>query len=324
MVFLYVVEHTMLPIIILVLIGFALDRRFGMDVKTLSKLLFYLIIPSFVFTNLFNTDFPPTGIPIISAVLFLMFIAFIIATIIGKLRHYDDCMMESCRNAIMFNNTGNLGIALVLLVFSHDPFVVNGQTPYLAEAMVTQVMIFIIQNISLNTLGLYQAGRGRLSVRSTLRVIFEMPIVYVVAAALIARYIGWDAQKFFFWPVMEMAGSAILPVAMLAIGIQLSRTKIEWLDLDVWLASFIKLIVFPLLGLITVYTCNAIVPGTFSPVTSIVFVIYCSVPTAVNTAMYGIEFDNCPEYSTQVVMNTTILSAVTMTFFIFLSHLLFL
>ena len=49
---------------------------------------------------------------------------------------------------------------LIILVFSHVPFVVNGQTPYLAEAMVVQIIIFMIQSISLNTLGLYQAGRA--------------------------------------------------------------------------------------------------------------------------------------------------------------------
>ena len=231
---------------------------------------------------------------------------------------------EACRNAIMFNNTGNLGVALVLLIFSHPPFMVDGQTPYLGEAMVVQILIFIVQSVLLNTLGLYQAGRGRLSASDTLRVIFRMPIIYVVVIAFAVHSTGWNVQDFFFWPVMEMAGSAMLPIAMVAIGIQLSHTKIHWLDREVWIASFIKLIVFPLLGLVTIYAWNAAVPGTFSPVAAIVFLIYCAVPTAVNTAMYGIEFNNYPEYATQVVMNTTMLSAVTMTFFIFLGHLLFL
>lgn len=324
MVFFYVIEHTILPIIALVLIGFALDKYFGLDVKTLSKLLFYLIIPSFIFTNLCKTNFPASGIPIVASVLMFLVIAFVMATVISRLRHYDDGMTEACRNAIMFNNTGNLGVALVLLIFSHPPFMVDGQTPYLGEAMVVQILIFIVQSVLLNTLGLYQAGRGRLSASDTLRVIFRMPIIYVVVIAFAVHSTGWNVQDFFFWPVMEMAGSAMLPIAMVAIGIQLSHTKIHWLDREVWIASFIKLIVFPLLGLVTIYAWNAAVPGTFSPVAAIVFLIYCAVPTAVNTAMYGIEFNNYPEYATQVVMNTTMLSAVTMTFFIFLGHLLFL
>ncbi|MGE1063221.1 transporter [Megasphaera paucivorans] len=323
MVFFYILEHTMVPIFLLVLIGFYLDKKFSLDVKTLSKLLFYLIIPSFVFTNLYKTDFPATSAIIISCIFFLMFIGFLVATFISKMRHYDACMLESCRNALMFNNSGNLGVALVILVFSHDPFVVNGQTPYLAEAMVVQILIFVIQNITLNTIGLYQAGRGRLSARDTLGVVFRMPIIYVFTAALVARFSGWDATQFFFWPIMEMSGAALLPVAMISIGIQLHRTTIKWLDHEVWLTSIVKLMLFPFLGLATIYAANLIIPGSFSPVASIVFLIYCSVPVAVNTAMYAIEFNNCPEYATQVVMNTTALSAFTMTFFIFLGHLLF-
>ena len=39
--------------------------------------------------------------------------------------------------------------------------------------------------------------------------------------------------------------------------------------------------------------------------------------------MYALEFDNNPDYATQVVMNTTALSAISMTIVIFVGHLLF-
>ena len=223
----------------------------------------------------------------------------------------------------MFNNTGNLGVALIILVFSHDPFVVNGQTPYLTEALVAQVIIFIIQSIALNTLGLYQAGRGRLSARDTLKVMFRMPMLYVLVLALLARYLSWDAKDFFFWPIMEMANNALLPLAMLSIGAQLSQTKIHWLDRDVWIVSGLKLFVLPLIGLAMIYIANAVLPGTFTAVSATVFLIYCAIPTAVNTALFAIEFDNNPDYATQIVMNTTALSAISLTCYIFLGHILF-
>lgn len=152
MVFWFIIEHTMLPIFFLVVLGYFLDKKFHLDVKTLSKLMFFLVIPSFIFTNIYTTQFPATSINIIAAIAIFMVICFVIANIVGRIRHYDAAMLESCRNAFMFNNTGNLGVALIILVFSHDPFVVNGQTPYLAEAMVVQIIIFMIQSISLNTL----------------------------------------------------------------------------------------------------------------------------------------------------------------------------
>ena len=301
MVFWFIIEHTMLPIFFLVVLGYFLDKKFHLDVKTLSKLMFFLVIPSFIFTNIYTTQFPATSINIIAAIAIFMVICFVIANIVGRIRHYDAAMLESCRNAFMFNNTGNLGVALIILVFSHDPFVVNGQTPYLAEAMVVQIIIFMIQSISLNTLGLYQAGRGRLTARDTLSVMFHMPLLYVLAAALIARYVGWDAKDFFLWPI----------------------TKIQWLDKDVWIVSILKMTALPLIGLAMIYLANTFRPGTFTAVSATVFLIYCAIPTAVNTALFAIEFDNNPDYATQVVMNTTALSAVSLTFYIFLGHILF-
>ncbi|WP_301859935.1 AEC family transporter [uncultured Megasphaera sp.] len=323
MVFWFIIEHTMLPIFCLVLLGFFVDRHFHLDIKTLSKFMFYAVIPSFIFTNVYTTEFPAASTGIIAALAIFMVLSFLIACAVGKWRHYDEGMMQSCRNALMFNNTGNLGVALIILVFSHDPFVVNGQTPYLAEAMVVQIIIFILQSISLNTLGLYQAGRGRLSARDTLKVMMQMPLIYFLLAALGARMTGFDAKDFFLWPIMEMAGHAILPLAMFSIGAQLSQTKIHWLDKDVWIISILKMTVLPMIGLLMIYTANAILPGTFTAVSATVFLIYCAIPTAVNTALFAIEFDNNADYATQIVMNTTALSALSLTFYIFLGHLLF-
>ena len=79
----------------------------------------------------------------------------------------------------------------------------------------------------------------------------------------------------------------------------------------------------PAIGLAMIFIANALVPGTFTAVGAIVFLIYCAIPTAVNTAMFAMEFDNNPNYATQVVMNTTALSAISLTLVIFVGHLIF-
>ena len=318
MIFLYILEHTMLPILSLIVIGFILDRKFKLDVKTLSKILFYLIMPSFVFKNVYLTTFPSSTGSILCCALALFFINAIIATLVGKFRRYDQSMIEAFRNGTMFNNSANLGVALIILVFTHNPFLVNGEPVYLAEAMIAQIILMVFQNITLNTIGLFQAGRGQLAAMDAVRIVLRMPIIYVLIVVFAIKYFQIDATQFFFWPIMERAGEALLPLAMCSIGIQLSRTKIIWLDPNVWLTTIIKLIVTPLIAIGLIY-----VLGTFTPVTAQVFLIYSAVPTAVNTALFAIELDNCPEFATQVVMNTTVLSSITLTFFIFLANILF-
>ena len=79
MVFWFIIEHTMLPIFFLVVLGYFLDKKFHLDVKTLSKLMFFLVIPSFIFTNIYTTQFPATSINIIAAIAIFMVICFVIA-----------------------------------------------------------------------------------------------------------------------------------------------------------------------------------------------------------------------------------------------------
>lgn len=308
----------MLPILSLIAIGFVLDRKFKLDVKTLSKIIFFLVMPSFVFKNVYLTTFPSSTGSILSCALALFFINGVIATLVGKLRHYDQSMIEAFRNGTMFNNSANLGVALIILVFTHDPFLVNGEPVYLAEAMIAQIILMVFQNITLNTVGLFQAGRGQLAAIDAIRIVLRMPIIYVLVAVFTIKYFQIDATQFFFWPIMERAGEALLPLAMCSIGIQLSRTKIIWLDPNVWLTTVMKLIITPLIALCLIYGS-----GTFTPVTAQVFLIYSAIPTAVNTALFAIELNNCPEFATQVVMNTTVLSSITLTFFIFFASILF-
>ena len=148
-------------------------------------------------------------------------------------------------------------------------------------------------------------------------------MLYVFAAAVFCRLFNIPADRFSFWPIMQMAGGAITPVAMFAVGVQISQTKIKWLDPDVWIVSLLKFFLVPLVGLGIIFGANWLLPGTFTAVGALVFLIYCAVPTAVNTAMYAMEFDNYPDYATQVVMNTTAISAFSLTLVIFIGHLIF-
>ena len=213
MVFWFIIEHTMLPIFFLVVLGYFLDKKFHLDVKTLSKLMFFLVIPSFIFTNIYTTQFPGDEHQHHRGHRHLH------GHLLRHRQHRRPYPPLRCSHAgivpqcLHVQQHGKSRCRLIILVFSHNPFVVNGQTPYLAEAMVVQIIIFMIQSISLNTLGLYQAGRGRLTARDTLSVMFHMPLLYVLAAALIARYVAgtprtsscglswiWPARPSCPWP----------------------------------------------------------------------------------------------------------------------------
>ena len=57
-VFLYILTHNILPIICIVCLGFLMGKKFPMDVKTLSKLNFYVFVPTFTFYQIYTTALP--------------------------------------------------------------------------------------------------------------------------------------------------------------------------------------------------------------------------------------------------------------------------
>ena len=103
----------------------------------------------------------------------------------------------------MFSNAGNIGIALFALVFSNAPYVTGGDTPYLAEAAAVSTLVLVQMNMFLNTLGMYQAGKGSLSPHDALMIVLHMPVIYTLVAAFFVKYTGFDISSTSLFPVLE-------------------------------------------------------------------------------------------------------------------------
>ena len=222
----------------------------------------------------------------------------------------------------MFNNVGNMGIALALFVFANVPYVIDGATPYANLGLVSVVSIMIIQTITSNTYGFYQAGAGRLSTRDALNVVFHMPMVYAIPLALLCQLLPFDLHGLFFFAPLNIFANAFVGVAMIALGVQINRTPLNFFKVDIMLATALRLIVSPLLAAI-ITILFIIFYGPMHPIAAQTIIITYSVPTAINMALIAIEMKNNPEYATQIVMGTTILSAITMPLFITIAYYLF-
>ena len=61
----------------------------------------------------------------------------------------------------------------------------------------------------------------------------------------------------------------------------------------------------------------------FTGMTAQALMISSSVPTAVNSALIAVEFDNYPDFASQAVMISTLFSAVSLVIVIYSARLLF-
>ncbi|MDO4534349.1 MAG: AEC family transporter [Clostridium perfringens] len=316
-IFLFILLHNILPIFVVIIVGFILGKKFKLDVKTLSKLNFYVFVPSFIFTYLYKSDISLKlmNVVLVTALVFIWNL--IIPFIICKVRKHDRDFVGAMTNSIGLFNSGNIGIPLVTLVFSSAPFVIDGKTPYLALALTCQILIMTFQTIMSNTLGFINAGRATVDLKTAIIKVFKMPAIYAIILAFLLKLVPYNLVNIPIWPSFTYMGDALIPIALITLGIQLSKTKFKLSHPDVYIANFLRLIVSPVVALILIYILG--IHGVMAEV----LIIALSAPTAVNAALIAVEYDNHPDFVSQAVFTSTLFCSITMTFAIYMARILF-
>ena len=289
----------------------------------MSKLNFYLFLPAYILKSFYVTNLTHESFEIFGCALIILFANSALAGIVAKWQGYNLGKTEIVRNAVMFSNIGNLGVALGTFVFANEPYIIDGTTPYLHDGVIAIIATFIIQTIFCNSLGFYQAGKGKLTTRDSIRTILHIPIMYCVPISIIAHYyIPIDFTQTIIWGPLDIFGRCFVGAAMLTLGVQLNRTPWNFIKKDVMMTSFLRLIAGPLLALIVVLPITMY----YTPLSAIAaqsIIIAYAVPSAVNTALMAVEMNNHPELATQIVLATTVLSSFTMPLAILLAYYVF-
>jgi predicted permease len=230
---------------------------------------------------------------------------------------YERAKKYAFINSVSFYNSGNIGIPLITLVFSSPPFIVDGRTPYLDMALTAQIMMLVVQNISINSLGFFNAGRAKLNFRESIRKILKVPTIYTVPSAFLLKLVPFDMTTLPFWPALEYLRNALVAVALLTLGVQISRTKFNKLKPGVILSLLLRLVGGPAITLALIHLMS--IQGL---VAQVVF-ISSGVPTAVNTALIAVEYDNHADFASQVVLLSTLLCTLTLSGIIYAARILF-
>lgn len=316
-VFLYILNHNIIPILVLVILGYMLGKKFDLSIYTMSKLNFYIFVPAFIFVNLYTTAIPEDMLKVVAAVVLILMLNMIIVKIYAKIRRFDEGYKNAFTNSVLFANTGNIGVPLITLVFSSPPFVVNGAAPYLGIALTAQVMVLVVQDTAMNTLGFYFAGKAHSHWKNSVLKVLQMPAIYCVILALLFKTVPYDLTLTPVWPALEYVKNALVSVALITLGVQLSMTTFELKNQDAYVSAFIRLLASPALALLVIYGLN------LQGVIAQVVMITAALPTAVNTALIAMECENHPDFASQAVMISTLVGALSLVLVIFLARLIF-
>ena len=300
--FLYVLTNVIFPIFFIIGVGFIIQKKFKLNMNTLSKLQFFVFIPALLFVKIVEMTVALSLFWTVLQVLVLTFIAiYIISLFTTKVMKYEKKTSASFINSTILFNSGNFCIPLIELLFKTNP---------LAHAV--QIIILIFQSTMTNTFGVVNANLGNKDLKAAFITILKMPILYTIILAIIFKtgeLPVWPP----IWDALNMISQGIIPLALITLGAQLSEIKLSFKVPKVYVATIIRLIVSPFIAFIFVKLFG------LSGVIAQVIVICYAAPSAVNSLLLAIEYDNDLELPSQTVFLSTLLSAFSVTVVIYLA-----
>lgn len=298
--FLFIFTNVIVPVFLQIGLGYVIRKKFEIDAGALVKIQIYACTPALLFVNIYKSNVEGSVVlSIISFGLLLFFALFLISSLIVKLKKYPKTLSKAFVNSVCFFNGGNFTLPVINLLYN-DPYAIS-----------IQVICIMAQNITFNTIGVFNASSGKRSTKEALLSILKMPMGYSILIAFILNYFNiklWVPV----YSALEILGQGMIPVALLLLGIQLANTKINFKSVRVYLSNFVRLIMGPVIA----YFLTLIL-GLHGLVAQ-VLIIAAAAPTAVNTVILALEFDNEPDFASQTCFSATVLSSITVTMVIFL------
>ncbi len=299
MLLLEVFTQVLLPILAMFACGWLLDRKFNVDLNTVVKLNVNIFVPAFIFTKLVSADLA-RGIAT-KVILFTVCVStamFVLGGIVGRFMRYNPAQTRGLQIAAMFYNSANYGIPLMALAFP-------------GQAEVLQVFVILVQNIGNFTVGIFLASSAKHSGWRALLPALRQVSIYAVAVALLVRTFDVPVMQWrWLWVPMSYFASGLVAMALVTLGVQLSKTEHNQRLSQLSWALVLRLIVGPIVGVLLVKAFG------FTGETALVMILGTSFPTAVNTALVAHEMGADHHFAAASVFWSTVLSMITVTILI--------
>ena len=285
----------------MIAVGFVLRKAFVIDSKTLAAVNIYIFVPALLFTRIYYADVTLNFIMnVFEYILIIMVLMYIMGFMTTRIMKMPVNISRVFINSLLFFNSGNYGLPLVELVFKNNPIATTGQ-----------IIILLIQNITVNTFGVFQASSGKSGRKIAIMNVVKQPAIYVIVIVAIVKGTGLHVPDVVLTPLNYFSGGFVA-VALITLGVQLAEVRIGFRMKEIAVSCFLKLIVSPVLGFALVLLLG--IKGILAQS----LIIGVSLPSAVNTAIIARQYDNEPEYASQIVFVSTLASTVTLSIVIYL------
>ncbi len=319
-IFLTIFTDIILPVLVMVGLGAALQKVKPLDINTLSKVTVWLLVPSFLFVRVYESDLTWQQIGGVSLALLMPMIAvgLVLYAILKKMALPTAAMSAIIMSAVVVN-AGNFGIPVAQLTYTPTaasapapaasppaPLLsFPGMTPQ--DGIAVQALCVLISNLTLWCFGYIamSIAKGDSIARGILGY-FKLPMIYATVLAFVLRDTGATLPKVISFP-LHLLTDATVPIMLITLGAQLARSA-RWPSWKMVLpVAAIKLLVMPLITFPI-----ALALGMW-PWPGAQLVISAAGPAAVNVLFITLELGGDSELAADCVFWSTVLCAATVT-----------
>lgn len=295
------------PILLLLIIGAVLQKKFTFNLKAMSHLITYCFMPVTVFLNIYETSIKMSILGEVAVfVTFFIGSQMIISRYISKFLNLNRMESAVFKNSVVLINSGNYGIPVAQMLFATQPI-----------GVAIQVILVIFQNMTTYTYGLYNLISATKSGIAIIKDFLKMPIVHALIIGVLLNVFRIPIPQTFQIPLEYISGGFVA-IALITLGAQLSQIEMKTMFNKVILIScFTRLIIGPVVALVTIYLLK------IDGVVAQSLFIASAFPTSRNSSSLALEYDVESNTAAQTVLFSTIVSCLTVTIVIYVSKLLF-
>lgn len=285
--------NVIVPVLLVIGLGILLERLFSLSPKALSSVAFYVLVPSLVINGLAHSNLEINEIGLILVLeIVLSLVLALVGWILARIVRLDQKLESAFMLTIAFINAGNYGLAVNELAFG-------------VEGLQRAIIFFIGTGVTGSTLGVFLASRGTASISRSLLNILLVPAPYATIVGLTIN-LGYVALPLPVDRAITLLSNAAVPVMLITLGVQLSRTSLKGKFKPILLATTTRLVISPILALPL-----AVLMG-LTGLTQQVILTQSGMPTAVTSTILATEFRGDAGFTSAVVLISTLASVVTL------------
>jgi malate permease and related proteins len=279
-----------LPVGLIILIGFVVGRTLSLQRSTLSQLSLYVLSPTLVIDSLYRTELSLSNSTKLLVGFGLTSLGiYAIVTLVNRLLSLTDSLSRAITAVVMFPNNGNMGLPVATFA--------------LGSAGLDRAIVYMLGSAFLMFCFGPAMIRGNGMIEG-LKLTLKLPLLWAFLLGLGLHFwslnIPWGLDK-----GLQQLGAADIPIALVLLGMQLSQTSFRPGIKEI-LVAIARLTCAPLI---------AYVIGRLLQLETLnlqILVLESAMPTAVGSFVIVSEFGGDQDLVARVIVTSTLLSFITL------------